>query len=409
MSQPRIKLPFTAVPNELWDLPEPLTPAERTVVDYVCRHTIGFHIDCAIITLDEFQFGRRRADGSRIDKGTGMSENTIMRALRGAVEKGILYAVDDQRDKARKKKWYGYNFEGDREKIQKLNPEEIDPCSKPPNGVPQKLRRCTDVPPQFLRKGSSNFEDRTDKERHKESCFRPPAASEGPKDEGGGDLSEDFQKQEVSLNDSTAVDSENPKKKKEPRKGSDAWKRKQARESKFHEAGVRILNQAYQGRYGTENHLTARNQTAIQFALWKLTEEDGVSREEMKKLLRWYKQASSCGGDVEFLPTLFTAGNVTRKWEKLVEAYHRHQSPKKTNQGKNGVWYMAPYDSLNFYQRQEHEDRLEDLQLQIFERARVALDRDYPGVQELNQYAREQMGLPGYSFACYPCSKEFKG
>ena len=82
--------------------------AEIKVVQYVMRHTWG-HQEYGIskrISLDEFMNGRRRKDGSRMDKGTGLSKPSVISGLRSAVEKGLLIEETDDSDKARVKKYY---------------------------------------------------------------------------------------------------------------------------------------------------------------------------------------------------------------------------------------------------------------------------------------------------------------
>ncbi|MGL4650272.1 MAG: hypothetical protein ACRC1H_12770, partial [Caldilineaceae bacterium] len=66
---------FFRLPNDWTDLTAAMgSLAELKVVEYVLRHTWGYH-EFGIgkrISLNEFMYGRRLADGSRMDKGTGL-------------------------------------------------------------------------------------------------------------------------------------------------------------------------------------------------------------------------------------------------------------------------------------------------------------------------------------------------
>jgi DNA-binding PadR family transcriptional regulator len=82
--------------------------AELKVVEYILRHTWGYQ-EFAIkkhITIDEFVHGRRRQDGSRMDRGTGLSERAVYDGLRKAVENGLIEDEIDDSDRGRVKKSY---------------------------------------------------------------------------------------------------------------------------------------------------------------------------------------------------------------------------------------------------------------------------------------------------------------
>src|SRR5215203_691087 len=82
--------------------------AELKVVEYILRHTWGFQ-EYGLkkhITIDEFVNGRRRQDGSRMDKGTGLSERAVYDGLRKAVENGLIDEETDDSDRGRIKKSY---------------------------------------------------------------------------------------------------------------------------------------------------------------------------------------------------------------------------------------------------------------------------------------------------------------
>lgn len=100
---------YFAMPNEWTDITAEIDSlAELKVVEYVLRHTWGFHEFgiCKAISLDEFMHGRRRGDDSRMDKGTKLSRPSVVDGLRRAVDHGYLTCEIDTTDQARVKKSY---------------------------------------------------------------------------------------------------------------------------------------------------------------------------------------------------------------------------------------------------------------------------------------------------------------
>lgn len=101
---PGFELPktnFSKLPHQLIDaLPLIETVSEMKVILYVLRHTWGFQEfdELKRITLDEFQRGRKRKDGSRLDKGTGLSANAIKDGIARAIKHRFLIQVSDGRD-----------------------------------------------------------------------------------------------------------------------------------------------------------------------------------------------------------------------------------------------------------------------------------------------------------------------
>jgi len=82
--------------------------AELKVVEYILRHTWGYQ-EYGLkkhITIDEFVNGRRLKDGSRMDKGTGLSERAVYDGLRKAVENSLIEEEMDDSDRGRIKKSY---------------------------------------------------------------------------------------------------------------------------------------------------------------------------------------------------------------------------------------------------------------------------------------------------------------
>src|SRR5260221_6787073 len=96
-------------PTEWKDITASITSlAEMKVVEYVLRHTWGYSEYDIVkkITTDEFMHGRKRIDGNRIDKGTGLSNKSVVEGLSKAVEHGLLEVEVDDSDRARIKKYY---------------------------------------------------------------------------------------------------------------------------------------------------------------------------------------------------------------------------------------------------------------------------------------------------------------
>lgn len=82
--------------------------SELKVIQYVLRHTWGYQeYDSTpkTITTDEFMYGRKytqgKHKGERIDKGTGLSNHSVIEGLRRAVKHGYLVCTVDESDKAR--------------------------------------------------------------------------------------------------------------------------------------------------------------------------------------------------------------------------------------------------------------------------------------------------------------------
>lgn len=117
---------WSKLPHEFIDaLPLIETLAEMKVILYILRHTWGFHDDRKKMTLDEFENGRKRRDGSRLDGGTGMSRNSVKDGIKRALDHGFVVVESDEKDKARIKRWYALNLGG-----QTLTPtrgSEVDP------------------------------------------------------------------------------------------------------------------------------------------------------------------------------------------------------------------------------------------------------------------------------------------
>src|SRR2546421_2606031 len=100
---------FFRLPNEWTDITANVTSlAEMKLVEYVLKHTWGYSEFDIVkkITTDEFMYGRKKKDGTRIDSGTGLSKPSVIAGLKSAVAHGLLEEETDDSDKARIKKYY---------------------------------------------------------------------------------------------------------------------------------------------------------------------------------------------------------------------------------------------------------------------------------------------------------------
>src|SRR3954449_6694781 len=100
---------YFRMPNSWTDITAEIDNiAELKVVEYILRHTWGYQ-EYGLkkhITIDEFVNGRRLKDGSRMDKGTGLSERAVYDGLRKAVENSLIEEEIDDSDRGRIKKSY---------------------------------------------------------------------------------------------------------------------------------------------------------------------------------------------------------------------------------------------------------------------------------------------------------------
>lgn len=113
----KYKIGYTKLPHELIYLMPAMSNQELRVVLYVLRHTWGYQeIDNELsikkigdgkrITIDEFMRGRKRKDGTRMDRGTGLSDRGVKNGIAQAIKHGYLICEVVDIDKARVKKYY---------------------------------------------------------------------------------------------------------------------------------------------------------------------------------------------------------------------------------------------------------------------------------------------------------------
>ena len=85
---------YTPVPDQLFDeqLPD-LTGAELKALLYIMRRTFGFKKESDNISLSQICTGITTREGRVLDRGTGLSKDTAVRALRGLEEKNVIRRI----------------------------------------------------------------------------------------------------------------------------------------------------------------------------------------------------------------------------------------------------------------------------------------------------------------------------
>lgn len=145
---------YFKVPHEFLEYLPHLSEGALKISLYIIRHTWGFseYSKPKKITRDEFAYGRKRKDGTRIDSGAGVSKRGIGDWLSELEEIGLIQVTIDSRDKARIEKLYQIAI--DREDDEE---DGEDHCT---NVDVQNLH--TDV--QDLHTGCANLAHRTEKD-----------------------------------------------------------------------------------------------------------------------------------------------------------------------------------------------------------------------------------------------------
>ena len=99
----------TPIPDEVFDdLLADLSGAEVKVLLYVCRRTFGWKKESDNISLNQMLHGITRKDGTRLDRGVGLSKPTLLRTIKSLCEKDIIIA--EQRE-SREKGYEATNYQ----------------------------------------------------------------------------------------------------------------------------------------------------------------------------------------------------------------------------------------------------------------------------------------------------------
>jgi len=92
---------YTQVPDELFDeLMAHLSGAELKVLLYIIRRTFGFKKDSDDISLNQICKGIKTRNGDVLDRGTGLSQNAVLSALKKLISKNAIIA---KRNSSKKK------------------------------------------------------------------------------------------------------------------------------------------------------------------------------------------------------------------------------------------------------------------------------------------------------------------
>lgn len=84
----------TPIPDEVFDeLLADLSGAEVKVLLYICRRTFGWKKDSDTISISQMMGGIVKKDGDALDKGTGLSRDSIARAVKGLEQKGVIIRI----------------------------------------------------------------------------------------------------------------------------------------------------------------------------------------------------------------------------------------------------------------------------------------------------------------------------
>ena len=67
-----------------------LSGNDLKVLLYILNHTFGYGKTTDSIALSQFQYGITKRDGTWLDRGTGLSKNTILKSINSLVKHDIL-------------------------------------------------------------------------------------------------------------------------------------------------------------------------------------------------------------------------------------------------------------------------------------------------------------------------------
>ena len=103
---------YTQVPDELFDeLMSYLSGAELKVLLYIIRRTFGFKKDTDNISLSQICKGITKREGGVLDKGTGLSQQSVITALKSLVEiKAIIANRRESKEKGYEATTYSLNL-----------------------------------------------------------------------------------------------------------------------------------------------------------------------------------------------------------------------------------------------------------------------------------------------------------
>jgi phage replication O-like protein O len=126
---------YTQVPDELFDeLMAHLSGSEIKVLLYIIRRTFGFKKDSDNISLNQICKGIITRSGEVLDRGTGLSQNAVLTALKGLIgKKAIVAKRNSSKEKGHEPTTYSLN-------IIPFLKNYRPPSSKNEEALPQKLQ-----------------------------------------------------------------------------------------------------------------------------------------------------------------------------------------------------------------------------------------------------------------------------
>jgi phage replication O-like protein O len=125
---------YTQVPDELFDdLMSQLSGAELKVLLYIIRRTFGFKKDVDNISLNQICKGIITRAREVLDRGTGLSQQSVITALKGLVEKNAIVA------KRRSSKERGYEATTYSLNLIPFSNNLMTPSPKMREALPQKV------------------------------------------------------------------------------------------------------------------------------------------------------------------------------------------------------------------------------------------------------------------------------
>lgn len=121
---PKLKVPrSTQIPDEIFDeYMAELSGAEFKVLCYIARRTFGFRKEADAISINQICEGITRRDGTRLDKGTGLSRSTAIEALKKLTAVDSLVLAEKRmvgESRENDVTVYCLNLEEDREVVRK--------------------------------------------------------------------------------------------------------------------------------------------------------------------------------------------------------------------------------------------------------------------------------------------------
>src|SRR2546423_10454964 len=124
---------YTPVPDELFDEQlADLSGAELKVLLYIIRRTFGFKKPSDNISLNQICRGIVTKGGDVLDRGTGLSQQSVLNALKGLIQKKAIIATKRvSKEKGNEPTCYTLN-------IMPSSKKYTPPSPKNREGLPQK-------------------------------------------------------------------------------------------------------------------------------------------------------------------------------------------------------------------------------------------------------------------------------